>query len=194
MKRQRGITNGWLYLIGLIIILALLAAIGYGIKSYLDGVDAKAYQRGKQETEAAYAKRDNQALREANAEIQKLNDAARAHEHADAEALAKIDQQRAKDAKNAEDKRKRDVADARSGALGMRDPGQVTRCAAASGLSPGPAAKPGAGVSDGDAAGGLSREAVQFLLVLADDADDVAKQLASAQAVIRQDRVTCGGR
>lgn len=193
MKKQCGIADGWLYLVGLVVVLALLSGIGYGIKSYLDGVDAKAYARGKHETEAAYAKRDNKALQAANAEIQRLQNLARAHEHEDAERLAKIDQQRAEDAKNAKAQRDRDVAAARSGAIGMRDPGQAARCAAASGVSTGPAAEPAAGERDGGAAGGLSREAVQFLLVLADDADDVAKQLASAQAVIRQDHQTCGG-
>lgn len=64
------------YLIIGIVVLGLIAGIIYGAKSYVDGVDAKAYKRGQQEAENAYVKRDNRALVDAQAEIERLRKAA----------------------------------------------------------------------------------------------------------------------
>ncbi len=193
MKRQRGLAQGYIYLLGAIAILGLIVAIGYGIKNYLDGVDAKAYKRGKDECTAAYAQRDNQALREANAEIQRLQNAARAAEQQHAQDLAAIAAQRSKEKADAEDRRKRDIAAARDGSLRLRDPGAAAGCPAPSGLGLRPPPGAGAGRGDGPAPGQLSGAATEFLLELVNDADDVARQLASCQAVVTKDRAAING-
>lgn len=55
-----------------------------------------------------------------------------------------------------------------------------------------PHAVPSAGSSDAGPQSGLQREDVEFFVHFANDADEVVRQLELAQAVIRQDRVTCG--
>jgi hypothetical protein len=51
-----------------------------------------------------------------------------------------------------------------------------------------PAAEPGAGGRDGEARAELSRQAAEFLVSLASEADAAVKQLAACQAVIESDR------
>ena len=192
MKNQRGIATGWLYLIALIVILGLVSGIVYGVKSYLDGVDERGFQRGKKETEAAYAERDNEQLRTALDRVKQLEDEARAKERAHAIELARIDKQRQQEKADARKQAERDSADVRSGALKLRDPGAPT-CPSigGTGLRPAPGASAGGG--DGTAGTDLSAAAAGFLLGLANEADDVARQLASAQAVIVEQITTCNG-
>ncbi len=192
MKKQLGIADGWVYLIGLIVVLALVVGGMYEVKSFIDDVDAKAYARGVKETEATYAQRDNAALKVANARIAELTDAVRAAEQEGQRKLDLIAQQREKDRLNAKAQRDRDVAAARAGTLVLRDPGQSnTACAPAGDRSSPAEAGASAGSGDGRAKTGLSGEAAEFLLTLTDDADDIARQLAAAQQVIAQDRLTC---
>ena len=192
MKKQLGIADGWMYLIGLVVVLALIVGGIYEVKSFVDGVDAKAYARGIKETEATYAQRDNAALKAANARIAELTDAVRAAEQEGQRKLDLIAQQREKDRSNAKIQHDRDVAAARAGTLVLRDPGQSnTACTAAGDRGSRAEAGASAGNGDGRAKAGLSGEAAEFLLTLTDDADDVARQLAAAQQVIIQDRLTC---
>jgi len=191
MKRQRGIATGWLYLIGLIaLVLAVTGAI-IAWNSFISSIDKKGYERGKKESEAAYVQRDNAALRTANARIVELTALVRAAEQEGQRKLDQIAQQREKDRANAKAQRDRDVAAARAGTLVLRDPGQTTACAALGYRSARPQAAAGAGRGDGGAPGQLSGQVTADLFALVDDADDLARQLASAQAVISQDRVTC---
>jgi len=192
VRSQRGIiATGWLYLGGAIAILALISALVYGVKSYLDGVDQKGYDRGKQETEAKYAKRDNEQLRAAAERIKTLEDQARRQERENAERLAEIYGQRQKEIADAKRRYDRDIAAVRDGTLKLRDPGVPAGGAAAGCGSPGPAPSAPAGGRDGEARGQLSGTAAGFLLGLAGEADDVARQLDKAQAVILEDRRAC---
>ena len=192
MRSQRGIiATGWLYLGGAIAILALISALVYGVKSYLDGVDQKGYDRGKQETEAKYAKRDNEQLRVAAERIKTLEDQAREQERENADRLAEISKQRQKEIADAKRQYDRDIAAVRAGTLKLHDPGVPAGGAAAGCGSPGPAPGATAGGRDGEARGQLSGAAAEFLLGLAGEADDVALQLGEAQAVIIEYRRAC---
>lgn len=76
------------------------------------------------------------------------------------------------------------VADARAGALRLRDPAaREGTCggAAAEAVAP-------AGRRDGEARGELSGEASAFLLALTGEADEVVKQLDACQQVVMKDR------
>jgi len=192
VRSQRGIiATGWLYLGGAIAILALISALVYGVKSYLDGVDQKGYDRGKQETEAKYAKRDNEQLRAAAERIKTLEDQARRQERENAERLAEISKQRQKELADAKRQHDRDIAAVRAGTLKLHDPGVPAGGAAAGRGSPGPAPGAPAGGRDGETRGQLSGAAAEFLLGLAGEADDVARQLDKAQAVIIEYRRAC---
>jgi prophage endopeptidase len=132
--------------------------------------------------------REASELRAANALIADLQDAARRTEQAHAQKLAEIADRHQKEIRNAETRRKADVAAVRDGTLVLRDPGR----AASEGACAGQPAAPGAAASqrDGGQAGRLSGEAAEFLLGLAADADAVADQLAACQAVILTDRAS----
>lgn len=124
-------------------------------------------------------------LREANELIAILSNAYREQERQHAEALAGISADYERRLKDANAQRARDVAAARAGAIRLRDPYSLGLKACGN-----PAAQvgTGAGERDGGASGELSREAAEFLLGLANDADDIARQLAACQRVIVEDR------
>jgi prophage endopeptidase len=71
------------------------------------------------------------------------------------------------------------IADLRADVFILRDPGLSTGSTTVTAR---------AGECDGGAPGKLSRPASEFLLGLASDADEVTKQLAACQAVVRSDR------
>lgn len=192
MKRQRGIAEGWLYLIGLIALLVALAAAIHAWNSFISGIDKKGYDRGVQETTAGFVKRDNAALAEANARIAALNAQVRAIEQDGQRKLDLIAQQHEKDKANAKAQRDRDVAAARAGSLKLQDPYGATVCAGQGDRSATAETGPGAGGRDGSAGAQLSQQLTEFLYAEADRADEVVDQLSRAQDVIRQDRVTCG--
>lgn len=192
MKNQRGMADGWMLLLGVIVVLVLVSGIVYGVTSYLDGVDAKGYQRGKEETEANYAQRDNEALQEALGRVKQLQEAARAKEQAHGVELARIDRERQQEAANARKQAERDRAAARDGSLKLRDPGRTAGAPDCRGGT-GPAPGAPAGERDGKAGTDLSPEASGFLLDLVNEADDVARQLADAQQVILAQQKTCNG-
>jgi hypothetical protein len=179
MGRQRGYAQAMLYLVaaGFIVALVLTA---YGV------VDHKGYTRGKAETEAQYAQRDNEALRSANARIQELEEKARDGERRRAEELAAVSAQYQGALEAAKSQRERDVAAAHAGTLRLRDP----NAAGTAGCDRGGAGETTAstGGRDGAQAGELSRETAGNLLSLADEADEVVAQLTACQAVVQADR------
>lgn len=101
-----------------------------------------------------------------------------------AEKLALIGQVYQKEFQHAEELRRTDVARARDGALRLRVPG--TLCPSPAGEA-GPAAAGGDGPAQGELPGPIAAD----LLELAHDADQVARQLTAAQAVIEAQRRTC---
>lgn len=185
-RRQRGIVQGWLLLIGVIVILGLIGGIAYQVKSTIADADKHGYDRGVEETTAAYAKRDNAALAAANIRINELQEAARKREREHAAQLNDISGQYQQEVGNAN----RKVADltrrVRAGDLRLRDPGAV--CAAQGGGGRVPEASGSAGGRDGGTGTELSAATAEFLISEANRADDVARQLAACQAVVRADR------
>lgn len=193
--RQKG-TTALLYLGGVIALAAIGAGVFFGAKSYIDGVDTKAFNRGMSEAEAAYVKRDNEALAAATKHIKDLQAKVRASEARAAADVATIDNKYQEELTNARHKAERDVADARSGALKLRDRwrSEARACAANSDRSA-DASTTGASGSNNEKAGTeLSREATEFLLREANRADEITKQLGAAQELILEYVETVNGR
>ena len=178
MNRQRGIADGWLILIA---ILAIAGACWYAYQT----IDSRAYARGKTE-ESAYQKRDNEALRAANARIQALQTERRAIEAMHAAQVNTIAETLQRSLDNEKAKRADLERRYSAGELRMRDPG--AKCPAASGGSRVPETRPGSPGSDAPAGVELSGQAAQFLFDLATSADETARRLTACQSVIRADR------
>jgi len=147
-------------------------------------------KNGRTVERAEWVLRDNVALRLANAEITRLNNEAREKERLNAAALAQVSTRHQREVKNVRDQAKRDVAAVRAGSLVLRDPGAPSGSPAGSGIRTTDAA---ACRRDGQAGTDLSREASEFLLDLASEADEVVAQLTACQAVVEEDRRTLGG-
>lgn len=192
-RRQRGIATGWLYLIGLILLVGALTGLVVAWDNYTSGLIEQGHDAGVAETKAAYTQRDNAALQAANLEILRLTADVRTKEEAAAVKVAAIAAQLAKEKIDGQAQRARDVADIRAGLIKLRDPGADPAGALACDPRAGTETAAGAARGDGRAPGGLSGASAEFLLGIADDADVLAHQLAAAQAVIRQDRLTCNG-
>lgn len=135
------------------------------------------------EAQAQHLEQRNKELAQANGEIKRLTDEARATERAHVEQIAAIGNHYAKGMRDAEELRKRDLRAARNGNLVLRVPASV--CA---GGSEAPATGPATGRGDGAAGVELPREITADLLELAHDADQVADQLRACQSVILSDR------
>lgn len=185
MRRSRGFVFApWM------IYLAIGAAVLAALWMAYNTVDGRGYTRGKSETEATYAQRDNQALQAALARVKQLQDEKAAAERAHEGRLAAIAADHNKEMANANVQRDRDVAAVRAG-FRLRDPGArgTTQCPGGTG----PAAAAATGQRDGGAAGELSAEATGFLFGLVNDADDVTRQLHAAQKVIIEQIRACNG-
>ena len=146
-----------------------------------------AWQRhdGRTAERAEWQARESEQLRHAHAAITRLTAAARAAEARNASALATISTRHTQELHHAQAQRTRDRADLRAGTLRLRDPGAPGL--RADGCLP-PAPGPAAGGRDARTPGDLSREAAEFLLDLAAEADDTARQLAACQRVVIADR------
>lgn len=148
---------------------------------------------GMAAVEAAWQKREATQQAQHAAQINNLQQAARQAERDSADAMSAIANDYERKLTDAKNRRAADIAAMRAGTLRLRDPGAapVPACA-------GTAAEAGAGAGrrDGGAsgelpaapAGLLSNQASEFLVNLAADADDVARQLAACQQVIINDR------
>lgn len=195
MNRQTGtIAPIWLYLAGAIALIAALAGLVTVWDGYTNGLDKKGYDRGVSETTADWQKRDNAQLQAALA-AQSEAEARAAHaesEAAAAQSAASENYQRGvKDGKAKTDAL---VAAARAGDLRLRDPGNQAGSGAARGNQAGAAqTAAGTGGCYGAAGAKLSVEASEFLLGLAGEADDTARQLAACQVILVSDRRLCNG-
>jgi len=136
------------------------------------------------EVRAEYLVRDNNALIEANAAIERLQEEARATEAKRVADMNVIASNYAKGYQNAETRRRADVAAARDGALVLRIPAAAL-CPGGSETGP---PRPAAAGGDGAATVELPRAVAADLLALANDADQVADQLRACQAVVISDR------
>lgn len=166
--------NPWVIL-GLVLLWAT-SLFGVGKWQREDGRTAERVESQAREIETVTA---------ANAKIKQLNDAARAAEHASAVAIATIGAEHASAIETLEARRRRDVAAVRDGAIKLRVAGT---CTPSPGGSAVPEARAAPGLGDGAQSIELPREATDFLLGLANDADQVADQLRSCQSIVLNDR------
>jgi len=190
MKRERGFLLPFAFPTWAIYAVVLAAALGALWYAY-STIDGRGYARGKSETVAEYAKRDNQALRDSLAKVATLEADARDRTMAHETELDKIRKKTRQETANAKRQHDADLVAVRAGTLQLRDPGHPagTQCDQRAG----PAPSATAGLGDGAAAGGLSEEAAGFLLQLVHDADRNTRQLTDAQQVIEAQRRTCNG-
>lgn len=163
------------------LIIALIAAWGVS----LFGVGAWQRHDGAVTERTAWQTRENVEIRESGDKIKTLEEDARQAEQDKAMALASISTDYERKLSDANKQRAADAAAVLSGSLRLRDP-SATGLRACGGLATETAA--GSGKRDGGASGDLSGEAANFLLSLANEADDVARQLAACQRVVIEDR------
>lgn len=121
----------------------------------------------------------------AAAQFKALSDAARKAEQDNAAKMAALAADYERKLSDANKQRAADIAAVRAGSLRLRD--KSGTCMPA-GTDPGSKAGPGPGIGNGATGCELSETASGFLLDFANDADDVARQLAACQQVILTDR------
>lgn len=151
------------------------------------------HSAGVDSTQAKWESREATQQVQAASQIKALEESARAAEQKHAADMASLATDYERKIDDAQKQRAADIAAVRAGDLRLRDPGSpiVPAC-------PGAAAQagPGSGGGDGSAPGGLpaaptgllSGQTSEWLVDFAADADDVARQLASCQQVITEDR------
>lgn len=163
------------------LIIGLLLAWG----ASLYGVGAWQNDAGHVAERTTWQARENSELRTANSKILAIENGARKAEQDNAAAQAAISTDYERKLSDANKQRAADVAAVRAGTLRLRDPNPAGLRACGS-IAP----ETGAGASGRDGAQGseLSEQATEFLFGLANDADDVARQLGSCQAVVDADR------
>lgn len=157
----------------------------------LAGVGVWQNTAGHTAERAAWQAKETSEIKSAAARTLELEVAARATEKRHADALAEISTDYERKIKNAKTQRDRDVAAALSGALGLRLPSSMQAGGSATG-----SLAAATGGRDGGASGQLPEppaatlppDLAAGLLGLADDADQVAQQLAACQAVVISDR------
>lgn len=133
-----------------------------------------------------WQKRENQELAAANKRIVDLTETVRAKESMHAVELANISAQYQKELQDEKSKADRVIADVRAGARKLRIPVASTYQACGSGEAGKAPAAPFR--RDGEARAELSASASSFLIGLANEADQVVRQLTACQAIIMQDR------
>lgn len=191
---QRGFLEGWiLYAVVAIAVLAALTGLVMAWNSYTEGLIQGGYERGVAVTKAAYVERDLQQMREFTAKVKALEAEKEKLEGQWKTQVAEVEAKRLKEKKDAKARYDRDLADARSGAIVLRDPGSTSGACvpSSSGSTTGetPATVSG---SDGKTGSQLSPEATARLLGYANEADDIVRQLGSAQELIEQYYGMCG--
>ena len=163
------------------VILALLVALGLS----LAGVGYWQRSDGETAERSAWQGRENAELVAANGKVKTLEEGARKAEQDKAAALAAISTDYERKLSDANKQRAADAVAVLAGSLRLRDPSSPGLRAC--GSLPTEAAA-GTGQRDGGAAGELSAAASGFLLGLANEADDVSRQLAACQRVVIEDR------
>lgn len=140
---------------------------------------------GRTDERAAWMEREL-VQREAYAKKEReLQDAYRKKEQESARDMAAVSAAYQRELNHANAAKDRALADLRAGRLRLRDPGARSQPPCGSGL---PEAGAGAAGRDGEARGELSGATAEFLVALAGEADQVARQLAACQAVVIEDR------
>jgi prophage endopeptidase len=126
---------------------------------------------------AKYTERENELLKQRDESRQRVREL----ERQGAENNAAIDAAYQKGLTDAQAKTDRTIADLRSGNLRLRRDLAASACGAAGAPAP-------AGVGDGGADPGLWGATAEALVLLADEADGVVRQLTACQAVVNNYR------
>ncbi len=167
----------------------VLGAIAlWGAYAYVDrSWETKAgISKGKQLQDQVYAKRDNEALKKALAEQERLRKAKEAAETESARLTGIASANYQKGLTDGKAEVDTAVARVRAGQR-LRDPGRTVIATDCPGAAV-PQAGTGASGRDGQAGAELSAAASEFLLRLAGEADDRVKQLTACQAIVAGDR------
>lgn len=193
LTRQRGVIAAvWLYFMAAVLLIGAITGLVTAWNVYTKRIEAQGYERGRSETESAYKTRDNAQLTEVIAKLKAAEKRAKDLEDAKSAAdnLAVANYQ--KGVQDGKAKTAAFIADVRAGRIRLSDPGAQTRpsttVCSGTGQSTSIAATSG---GNGEARVNLSAAASGFLLTLTGEADDTARQLAAAQAIIVSDRVLC---
>ncbi|MCR4304978.1 MAG: lysis protein [Gallionella sp.] len=192
LRTQQGaIAPVWLYMAGAIAVMLALAGLVKVWSNYTTSLDKRGYDRGTLEATARYQARDNAQL-QAVVVAQRAAEIRAAKAEADAaKAQSVASSNYAKGVQDGKNRLAAFIADSRSGAIKLRDPGQNgtgPACGNQTGKAETAGSAPG---SNGDTQGRLSGQASEFLFSLANEADEIVRQLIAAQAVIVSDRVLC---
>jgi hypothetical protein len=168
----------WLKWLAALLLIAAVLGIVYAYGQQQFGLGEKA-ERG------TWLARENGQLVTANAKLKSLEEQYRTQEHDHAAALASISSQYQKELAHVKADKDRVIASLRDGSMRLRIPVAATVSAnggIASEVTPATTGR------DGETRAELSVAAAEFLVGLASEADEVAKQLGACQAVINADR------
>lgn len=144
-----------------------------------------AYRHGISIERAEWQAKADKAQADAMQQVAEAQEKARHAEQASAIAMANIDAAYLKGRTDAQAESDRTIADLRAGSVSLRQRFTCPPAAPAGGM---PKATTGTGQRDAASEGGLRSADAEFLVQLADRADQVTRQLEACQAVIRQDR------
>lgn len=165
----------------------VLAAAVVALNVYLDRRDARNVAAGRAAALLEVARRDNEQLARAQAEIDRLTAERELVERSHAAQLAKLDQQWTRRVADVEARKERFVGDVVAGRIRLFDHGRKPDDCGA-GRARDQAGKADAAASVGDAAGGseLSGPLAQFLGSEASRADAIVLRLTAAQDLLRE--------
>jgi uncharacterized membrane-anchored protein YhcB (DUF1043 family) len=171
----------WLRALPYLVAIAVFVAIV--VASYMHGVDVT---QAKADTAMAKVNQDIAQQREAHAKAKaELLDQMREKDQANADQMAAIDSQHQRAINELQIISDRTIADLRTGTIGLRDKFTTCQRVACGGES-----APGTSTGSSDAAASLQlrNEDASVLVLLADEADQVANQLRACQAIVSSDR------
>jgi len=167
--------NPWLIIIMLLLMVGALFGVGKW-QNNAGHVAERVIWQGKA----------NKELSDANAEIQRLNDVARATEQKNAAAQAQIVASYEQEKQNDVSAKDILISQLRAGTLQLRDPG-ATSCVQTCGSVAGQVTSSTSGNND-RAPGELSEQFAEFLIQQDSLADEIVGQLQACQKQIVQDR------
>lgn len=191
MHKQRGMAQGWMLLIGIIVLVSAVTAGIVALNAYEARIDKQGYDRGVKETRAEVAERDNDALKEAIVKKDKLTARVRELESSHATETATLTNNLRKEMINEIHKRETIIAGLRAGSIVLHDP--FVSAPGVGDCKPGGGATAGTAGSGTDGAGGgqLSGQTSEFLVSEANRADTLARKTTALQAQVIADRKAC---
>jgi Tfp pilus assembly protein PilE len=189
---------GTLELVIAVVVLGLLVAGGFGVKSMVDHAREEGYTAGHKAALLEVAQRDNAELVAANQRIRDLEAEKSALEAEHRDEMQKIDINHEEEVRHVHENKDRVIADLRSGALQLRRTcRQADAGGAAGGVDPAAGAAGAAGERDAQARGEPGRPVAGadddeadaiFTVGLLAEGDEAIKDLTACQAIVEDDR------